>query len=187
LNLHQLIVRSVFRGFGVLLALCGLAAAGEELAREYQLKAVFLYRFTQFVDWPASAFPSPESPIVIGVLGRNPFAGYLQAAVRDERVGRRRMLVQYFQRPQDVRNCQILFISASEQGHLEKILADLKGQSILTVGEGKDFALRGGMIQFVTEQNHIRFRINLGAARAAHLQISSKLLELAEVVDAQSQ
>ena len=160
--------------------------AGQEMApevpREYQLKAVFLCRFAQFVQWPPDAFASPDSPVVIGVLGSDPFGSYLQKVVSDERVGNRRLAIQRFRGAPQARNCQLLFISNSQAEDLQGVLAALRGRSILTVGETADFAGRGGMIQFVTEQNHIRFRINLEAARAAHLQISSKLLELAEVV-----
>lgn len=175
----------LFRFFGLLFGLGAFLVGGQQVPREHELKAVFLYRFTQFVDWPATAFPGPENPFIIGILGRNPFGGSLQTVVRDERVHGRRLVIQPYQRSQDARNCQLLFISTSEETRLEEVFAALKGRSILTVGESKDFALRGGMIQFITEQNHIRFRVNLRAARAAHLQISSKLLELAEVVNAQ--
>jgi hypothetical protein len=187
LPVHPLTLRSFFWFPGLLLALCALALRGQEVSREYQLKAIFLYRFAQFVDWPETAFPSPNSPLIIGVLGPDPFGGYLEAAVRNERIRKRRLSVQHFQRSQDARHCQILFISASESERLEKIQAELAGRSILTVGETEGFALRGGMIQFITERNRIRFLINLKAAKAEHLQISSKLLELAEVVSAQKE
>ncbi|HWH67816.1 MAG TPA: YfiR family protein [Candidatus Sulfotelmatobacter sp.] len=187
LNLHQLSSRRFLRVLGSLIALGALTLCGQGVSREYQLKAVFLYRFAQFVDWPPTAFPTRDSPIVIGVLGRDPFGELLEAAVRNERVGDRRLTVHHYQRVQDIKQDQILFISASEDGRLEKIFTDLKGRSILTVGETENFALRGGMVQFFTQQNRIRFRINLKAARAAHLQLSSKLLELAEVMNAQQE
>jgi hypothetical protein len=93
------------------------------------------------------------------------------------------LTIQRYQRSQDANNCHLLFICSSEREHLEKIFADLKGRSILTVGETEDFAFRGGMIQFMTERNRIRFRINQKAALAANLRMSSKLLGLAEVID----
>jgi len=187
LNSYQPTRREFLGLIGLWIGLQAGMLGAQEISREYQLKAVFLYRFTQFVDWPATAFPSPDSPIIIGVLGGNPFGEHLRAAVRDERVHNRRLIVQEYQRSQEAKNCHLLFISAAEAPRLEKTLAALKGGSILTVGEPEGFVLRGGMIQFVTEQNRIRFRINLQAARAANLQISSKLLELAEVVDARKQ
>ncbi|HWQ90576.1 MAG TPA: YfiR family protein [Clostridia bacterium] len=169
------------------MVLCAVTLLGQALSREYQLKALFLYRFTQFVDWPGSAFKTPASPIVIGVLGTDPFRGNLESAVRNERVHHRQLDIKRYSRILDATNCHLLFISSSENRSLEKILAELKGRSILTVGETEGFASKGGMIELFTEQNRIRFRINVKATREAKLQVSSKMLELGEVVDAQQE
>jgi len=104
----------------------------------------------------------------------------LSELMRDEKVGGRTLRVEYFRRVEEIKDCQILFISSSESKRLEQILAKLKGRSILTVGEFDGFVQSGGMIRFVTENNKIRFRINNEAAKAASLTISSKLLRLAE-------
>jgi hypothetical protein len=173
---------AVLQHLSLLFVFCVLTIRGQVVSREYQLKAVFLYRFTQFIDWPPSAFPKPQAPITIGILGPDPFGSSLQGAIRDEKVHDRPLNVQHYQSIQDATNCHVLFISASQGPRLPKILAALKGRGILTVGETEDFASRGGMIQFITERNRIRFRVNLQATRAAGFQISSKLLELAEVV-----
>jgi hypothetical protein len=167
-----------------LFVFCVLTVRGQIVSREYQLKAVFLYRFTQFVDWPPAAFPTPQTPITIGILGSDPFGSYLEAAIHDEKVHNHPLSLERYQSVQNATNCHVLFISASEGTRLSKVLAALKGRSILTVGETEDFASRGGMIQFITERNRIRFRINLQASRAAGFQVSSKLLELAEIVTA---
>ena len=182
LNSRQPFLPALLQHFGLFFIFCALTIRGQSVSREYQLKAVFLYRFTQFIDWPSAAFSTPQTPITIGILGPNPFGSFLEAAIRDERVHNRSLSVQRYQSIQDATNCHILFVSASEGTRLPKILDALKGRSILTVGETEDFASRGGMIQFITERNRIRFRINLQASRAAGLQISSKLLELAEVI-----
>lgn len=166
----------------LLLTFSALTIRGEIVSREYQLKAVFLYRFTQFVDWPAASFPTPQTPIIIGILGRDPFGTVLDAAIHGEKVHNRPLSIQRFQSFQEATNCHVLFISAAEASRLPKVLAALDGRSILTVGETEDFASRGGMIQFITERNRIHFRINLQATRAAGFEISSKLLELAEIV-----
>ena len=182
---------SSLRGFLAGLAILGLCWGfplwGQVVSREYQLKAVFLYRFTQFTEWPEAASPTADTPIVIGVLGKDPFGKYLDLAIRNERVHNRRLTIQRYQRSEEAKNCDLVFISTSEEGRLEKCLADLKGRSILTVGEMEGFALRGGMIEFFTERNRVQFRVNLAAARAANLRISSKLLELAEVVNVQKE
>jgi hypothetical protein len=150
-------------------------------AAEYQLKAVFLFNFTKYVEWPASAFPDAQSPFVIGVLGDDPFGAALDDAVRGEKVNGRALIVHRYNSNDDVKDCQILFISQSESSRLEQIITGLKGRSLLTVGDMDKFTDRGGMIGLVTENNKIRLKINLEAAKAANLTISSSLLRAAEV------
>ncbi|HKT61784.1 MAG TPA: YfiR family protein [Gemmatimonadales bacterium] len=149
---------------------------------EYQLKAVFLFNFAQFVEWPSSTFPAPDTPLVIGVLGDDPFGPYLDDAIRGESVNGRPLLVRRYRDVRDIDTCHILFVSRREQGHLEQVLDSLKGRSILTVSDADRFASLGGMIRFVTDHNRIRLRINLEAAKAANLTLSSKLLRPAQIV-----
>jgi hypothetical protein len=151
-----------------------------QVSKEYQVKAVFLFRFTQFVKWPLQAFPTAQSPIVLGVLGENPFGDALELAVRGETVNGRSLNVKEFKDVKETGDCQVLFISRSETAHLPGIFDALKGRSVLTVGDDDSFSDRGGMIQFVTEGNRVRFKINRKAAEAAQLKLSSKLLRLAE-------
>jgi hypothetical protein len=149
---------------------------------EYQLKAVFLFNFAQFVDWPQESFPETEMPLVIGVLGEDPFGTYLGEIVRGETVNNRQLEIQRYRRVDEMKTCHILFISQSESKRLEQIVVALKGRSILTVSDSDGFTRYGGMIRFVTEKNKLRLRINLEAATAANLTISSKLLRPAEIV-----
>jgi hypothetical protein len=149
---------------------------------EYQLKAIFLFNFAQFVEWPPEAFPQAQTPLVIGVLGEDPFGTYLDETVRDETVNNRPLAVQRYHRVEEIKTCHVLFISRSEADQLEQILATLHGRHILTVGDADSFAGRGGMIRFVLEQNKIRLRVNLEAAKDANLTISSKLLRPATIV-----
>jgi YfiR/HmsC-like len=166
------------------LAALFLAAAAKLQAQappaEYQVKAVFLYNFARFVDWPAKAFPDAQGPLIIGVLGDDPFGSYLDETVRGEKVHGRPLVVQRFRRGGDYRNCQVLFISRSETDRLDQELAALKGRSILTVSDMEDFESRGGMIRLSTEKGKVRLHINLDGVRSAGLAISSKLLRVAE-------
>ena len=149
---------------------------------EYQIKAVFLYNFVHFVDWPAPAQPRGGQPFRIGVLGTDPFGPALDRAVHGESVNGHPLEVRRFRSVDDVDGCQVLFVSRSEAWRMDRILHHLQGKSILVVSDADNFALDGGMIQFVTENNKIRLRINVLAARAAKLAISSKLLRPSEVV-----
>jgi len=106
----------------------------------------------------------------------------LEEIVRGEQVNNHPLVVQRYHQTDEIKVCHILFISQSEASHLEQILESLKGRSILTVGDIDGFARRNGMIRFVTEKNKIRFRINVEAAKAANLTISSKLLRAAEII-----
>jgi len=147
-----------------------------------QIEAVFLFNFTQFVEWPSEAFAEPRTPLVIGVLGEDPFGAFLDDTVRGETVNGRALSVQRYHSLEEIKTCHVLFISRSETERLKEALAALKGRSTLTVSDVEDFNRSGGMIQFATVENKIRLRINLEAARSAHLTISSKLLRPAEIV-----
>ena len=149
---------------------------------EYQVKAVFLFNFSQFVDWPAASFADGRSPLVIGVLGADPFGAMLDEIVRGETVNGRPLAVRRYQSIDQVDNCHILFIDRSQAGQLDELVAALKERSVLTVGDFEGFTRRGGIIRFVTVGNKIRLRINLAAAQQAHLTISSKLLRPAQIV-----
>jgi hypothetical protein len=149
---------------------------------EYQVKAVFLFNFAQFVDWPADAFSGPATPLVIGVLGDDPFGDFLDQTVRHEHLGGRPFQVRRYQSVDEIKTCHILFISRPDGNRPEEILAGLKHRPLLTVSDADGFAQRGGMIRFVTDRSRIRLQLNLEAAAAAHLTISSKLLRVAELV-----
>ena len=168
--------------YGLLLLAALDLSAQTAPSKEYQVKAVFLFNFAQFVEWPPAAFGDGTSPLVIGVLGDNPFGTYLDETVRDEKVGNRPLEVRRYQRVEEIKTCHVLFVGLSEANRLEQILAGLKDRSILIVGDSNDFVQRGGMIQLASSQSRIRLRINEGAARAVNLTISSKLLRSAELV-----
>ena len=151
-------------------------------ASEYQVKAVFLFNFAQFVEWPAVPTQDPQTPVIIGILGEDPLGTFLDETVRGERLAQRPFEIRRYRELTDIQACNILFISRSESERVGQILAGLKNRPILTVSDGDDFAKRGGMIQFVNDKNRIRLRINVEAAQAANIVISSKLLRVAEIV-----
>jgi hypothetical protein len=177
--------RSSFWLAGIWLACCAVgsaAPASSAASREYGIKSVFLFNFARFVAWPPNAFAAADAPLVIGVLGEDPFGDSLDLAAKAEIVNGHRLVVRRFVRVEEIDTCHILFISRSESGRLEAIFSALNGRSTLTVSDLEDFATRGGMIRFVTDKNRIQLHINLQAAIAANLTLSSKLLRPAEIV-----
>jgi hypothetical protein len=162
--------------------LCCPFARAETASPEYKLKAVFLFNFVRFVEWPPRAFATSNSPVIIGVLGTDPFGKTLDQTVKGEIVNGHPVEVRRYKTVNEIKQCHVLFISASESARLSSIFDALKGRSILTVGDVNGFADKGGMVRFRKENNKIRFRINIEAAKAEDLSISSKLLQLADIV-----
>lgn len=171
----------------VLLLLCSpfsLVSAETAPSAEYQVKAVFLFNFAQFVEWPARAFREPTAPLVIGILGEDPFGTYLDDLVNGEKIGERPLVVQRCKTEEDLAGCHIVFVCRSEAKNLEKIMAGLKGRSLLTVSDLETFTRQGGMVRFAMESGKVRLRINPDAAKACGLTISSKILRPGTVVTA---
>ncbi|MEN3942676.1 YfiR family protein [Prosthecobacter sp. SYSU 5D2] len=149
--------------------------------REYSLKAVFLYNFCQFIDWPPQSFTTDKTPFVIGVLGSNPFGSLLSETVEGEMVRGRGIRLEYYKSPAEARNCHLLFISDAELARHPGVFTTLNGHSVVTVGESDTFLDKGGMIALTSEQNKIRVRIFLQPVSAAKVEISSKLLRIADI------
>ena len=152
---------------------------------EYDVKAAYLYKFTKFVEWPEAAFASAEAPFVIGVIGRDPFAGALDRLIEGNTTGARRIEVRHFTAndSEALRECQMIFVSASEQGRLGTILAAVQGRPVLVVGESEGFASAGGMLGFALRENRVGIEVNSAAARQGRLKISSQLLNIAKIVN----
>src|SRR5262249_24585332 len=140
------------------------------------------YNFTLYTEWPSSAFPKADSPIIIAVVGEDPIGPELEAAVNGKTVRGRPIEVRRYARLSDVEPCHILYLPSSEAKHLPQILKKLPHASLLTVGENEDFTQSGGVIRFFVDENKIRFEVNTDAAHRAKLKLSSKLLALARIV-----
>lgn len=190
--MFQVIIRPIFNSvsrfaalaFCLLLGVPVSARVAEEgpALTEYQVKALFLLNFTRYVEWPDDAFETEETPFTIGVVGRNPFDDNLLRIVDGRTVKGRIIVVKKVSTRVEIAACQILFVSASEQSRFGEVLGDAGGRPILTVGENPDFLRHGGAIEFLSRGGNIRLRINLQAARASDLRMSSQLLQVADSV-----
>lgn len=162
--------------FAVLLALLPAAAIAAPVS-EYQVKAAFLYNFARFVDWPAQAHRPGN--LTLCIVGTNPFGSAINMVV-GKPVGNDRLSVRQAN-ADNVGDCQIIYIAGSDTATLDKVLASVRGRPIITVGDAKGFADGGAVFNFYSEDNKIRFEINIDAARRTGLSISSQLLRLGRI------
>ncbi len=178
--------RTPYLFLAALLLACAAGSAASDAEpgtrSEYEVKAAFLYNFAKFVEWPAEAFEDKNAPIIICVLGGDPFGTDLDRTVQGKTANARGFVVKRSTSVEDVGRCHILFVSSSEQPRLREVLDKVKDSNVLTVGDTEGFAERGGIINLTKEENKIRFEVNVDAAKRAGLKISSKLLDLAKVI-----
>ena len=182
----------------LLVLLFGLQTRAESASsREYQVKAAFLYNFIMFVDWPEEKLGDNNQPIVIGIIGKDPFEGAFEP-IKDKQAKDRKVIVKRFKGLEELkksdkaemdktiealRKCHLLFICNSEKAAAKEITDLVKDYGVLTVGDMSDFLeAGGGIINFIMEEGKIRFEINVAAAAQAKLQIRSQLLRLAKNV-----
>jgi YfiR/HmsC-like len=165
----------------ILGALMSVGSSGQ-VADEYKVKAAFLYNFPKFVEWPPHSFKGPADPIVIGVLGRNPFHDALSEALAGKTINGRPFQVREISDASQATGCQMLFVAASERKRITELLKGNAITGVLTIGETANFAEEGGVVNFKIEEGTVRLQINLEAARRQQLHISAKLLSLAEIV-----
>lgn len=168
---------------GIMLFLFGCVSVPAQTSMsEYKVKALFLLNFVKYVDWPVTARPEAANPIIIGILGQDHFSDSLTQAVEGKNFNGREIIIKHLSADDDPRGCSILFISASENSRLNEILSKTSALPILTVGENASFLEKGGIINFTLKDEKIRLEINLNVAQKVKLQISSKLLSVADAV-----
>lgn len=185
--------RTSFRRACALVALLALfsslsvqAPARSEEARqraeEYALKAAILKRISLFVEWPADAFPAGNSPLVVTVLGEDPFQRNLDEALAGHTVHGHPLTVRRTSSTDEAQGSHVVFISSSERERLTEIIAALEGQSLLTVSDIDEFCEHGGALNLVLHDDKISIEINTGAVTDHDLKMSSKLLRLGRIV-----
>jgi hypothetical protein len=167
----------------VVISLC-LALSGSWDARgadadEYEVKAAYLYRFLPFVTWPEEARVAAGQPIVVGIVGEDPFGRRLEDALRGKDIEGHPIVLKHFRSFSDYQPSAVVFVGRSEQKQYAMILSRFEGQPVLVVGEGEEFCRAGGSIAFLMVGNKVRFAMSQDALRQAGLQVSSKLMALA--------
>ena len=162
------------------------ALSAAEVHREYKIKAIYLYNFAKFTEWPMDN----NAPVVIGVIGENPFTEALNPAEMGK-IKNRDVAIRLFKSFEEIkergnkeslRQCHLLFVSSSEEKDRDKILKAIEGSSVLSVAEMDGFLEAGGIIRFVVKDQKVAFELNLIALEKAGLTISSKIIRIANRV-----
>jgi hypothetical protein len=149
---------------------------------EYPAKLAFLYNFAKFIEWPSGSYRDPGAPLVICIVGHDPFSPGTEGELRTRTVLGHPIEIRALRATDTLSACSMVFIPVTEKDQAANILRGLRGSSTLTVGESEGFAARGGIINLTVEGNRLHFEINQLAAERAGLKISSKLFSLAKLV-----
>src|SRR5688572_24149579 len=193
-------IAAVVLAFACVLGSAAADVRADEASREYRLKAAFVYRFIQFTDWPGEAFAAEDAPIVVVVVGDDPFQGSLEQALAGKAVGRRPIRYVHMPEPPPANpnggmgggvdgggafDCHVLFISpALARQDVADLLRQVRGTPVMTVSDGPvEFTRSGGVLRLLVEENRVRFEVNLTAVQRQQLKMSAQVLKLARVYE----
>ena len=166
-----------------IIAVPSFPAQAQDIDREYKLKAVYLYKFATYVEWPKQAFHDADSPFVIGILGPDPVGNNLRKIANEKKIDGRRIEVLNYQQPAEIKDCHILFMPRTLPPEIRRSAVKLlAGRNILLVGEESGFLEQGGVVDFVIAGNRIQIHISQPAYEREQLEVSSQLLRIANVV-----
>lgn len=167
-----------------LLSLVYSQRAQRTIKEEYEVKAAFLARFAEYISWPGeTGMGDVSKPFVIGIIGESPIGGYLEDLLVPRGIRGKKVVIRYFTSPGKINGCHILFIAASAEQDLARILAVTKGKPVLTVGDTENFSEKGVYINLYQEGTRIRFEINETGLRSSALVVNPQLLKLAKIVN----
>ncbi len=168
--------------FALLLALTS-GAPPARAADVNGTKADMVWNLAKFVQWPEGTLPQGKGQLIVTILGEDEFAATLANQLSNRTVNGKPVFVRFAQRVQDVRGSHMVYIASPEMAHAEAILRALKGTPVLTLSDTPGFTSNGGMVNFALNDGRVRFEIHMGNTEQSGLQISSRLLVLARVVD----
>ncbi len=154
-----------------------------EREREYKVKAAFLYNFAQFVTWPSNQSTKEERQFNLCLYGNSPIHRFLEESVQGKKLHNKEVFFLHLTSRKAIQTCHLLFIGTTRREWTAALRPTLRGKPILTIAEFDQFSKTGGMIQFFIEDKKVRFAINPDEVERGNLHISSKLLQLAKIVN----
>jgi len=178
-------------------AIASKARADSATGSEYQVKAAFLYNFIKFADWPEEKMADDNEPIIVGIIGSDPFGDAFKP-IKDKPIRGKKVIIKLFKGLEElkkksekdtsekhpqikaIRKCHLLFICNSEKERFKETINLVQDYSVLTVADTQGFLESEGIVNFVMEEKKVRFEINVTAAKQAKLKIRSQLLRLAK-------
>jgi len=154
------------------------------MEREHRIKAAYLYQFVNYIEWDEKAFSSPDSPLVIGVVGDDPVNKYLKLIASQRKAKNRPIEYREVSTVEEAKECHILFFSESvPDEQVRKLIGGRQGEPVLLVGEKSQFLQHGGIIAFVIAGNNVRLQLSMKKAASHGLRVSSQLAKISNVVD----
>ena len=173
--------QAIYRAGWVAFVMCLILLPGTVLRAdplEYSVKAAYLTKFGIYVEWPGATFSSPDSPINLCIAGDDPFGTTLDKAAANQRVGARTVAIRRLKAVTRESGCHILYIGSADPAYIQKAVEAIRGSPVLTVTD-VDPAMAMGVINFVIQDNRVRFNVDEAAAVQNDLALSAKLLGLA--------
>lgn len=160
----------------------GTRAGAQAPADEAQIKAAFVFNFLKFVDWPVDSFHGQQDPFIIAIVGEGDTADATERFLTAKQIGTRPIVVRRIKWDQSLAGVHAVFVADHDAKRLRHVFEAAAAGSVLSIGEGEDFAAHGGVIGLLIDDRKVRFDIDTDAAQAAGLKVSSKLLALTRIV-----
>jgi YfiR/HmsC-like len=158
--------------------LFGVRAEAQTGMSESQIKAMFVYNFLKFVEWPVTTSVAAKDPFVVIIIGDGETADATEHFLESKTIGDRPVVVRRIRWDQSLAGARAAFVLEQDARKLHRVFDAAAAAGVLTIGEGEDFATHGGVIGLLVEDRKVRFDVDTSAAQTAHLRVSSKLLAL---------
>ena len=162
--------------------LFGVRVEAQAPMGEPQVKAMFVYNFLKFVEWPGETSLGAKDPFVVLIIGEGATADATERFLESKTIGERPLVVFRTQWDQSLAGARAVFVVERDAKKLRRILDAAAAAGVLTIGEGEKFTTSGGVIGLLVEDRKMRFDVDTSAAQSAGLRVSSKLLALTRVV-----